>query len=1336
MAFRGLPPTVTIAAKPYAYSFPPRHTALLVIDMQRDFLLPTGFGEIQGGNLKAVQDSITPTKTLLDLCRGVGMHIFHTREGHAPDLSDCPSSKLVRQAAAPGNTQHELVIGDKGAMGRLLTRGEYGHDIVSELRPLRREVVIDKPGKGAFWNTDLMEKLRARAVTHLIVSGVTTECCFATSIREANDRGFECCGIVEATAGYNSSFKESTLDMLHWSQGLFGFVSHLQPLADALLPFQIQPELDSPPSTWDGDLSLDALAAGYRRGLPPVTVMEQVYERVEAYQRVDPAVWIHLLPRETILEAAKDLLVRFPDTKDLPPLFGVPFSVKDSIDVAGVPTTVACPPLAFIPATSAVVYQKVIDQGAIFVGKVNMDQLAGGMTGCRSPYGSPRSAYSKDFISGGSSSGSAVSVGAKLVSFSLATDTGGSARVPASFNGIVGFRPTGGTVSFQGVTPACLSHDSCAFMAHTVEDVRTVWQVCEGYDAEDRYAKATPPIMRHVNSIGPQRDVFNFGIPPPEALAVCSPAYREMFDKAVTTLRGIGGQLVEIEWSPFEKAGKLLFEGTFVCERMASLPDGWLDKNRGHLLPIIQTFFDNFVKRNSTAVQAFRDLQAKALYTRQAEKIFAPGPKGIDVLVVPSAPTHWSVDEVLASPVATSSSLGTFTNFATILDMNGVAVPAGTYTVDQLESGGPEKKDIRLPFGVTLLGSSRTDGMVLEIARRFEQAVIGGHTLPPPCTVHWRLSSQAQDIRIPACIRAPIISSRKESMESPPHVPYQAYRSKRHSRTISSLPLVPNVSPPPLSRPASIVSNASIPIPNGPTFTRSEYYDTEKLPSEFSSVVSVVADNTQKPRPAVDVSPAKDLPSPPTTNGSTPGSSPPDVSPTSTAIASPPPTHASLHDAPPAPPPANGKSRAPDPDLSLPKDSEPSTPPAVKTRKTTTFRRIPATRSPLPSSPLRPPGTQTLLQTQAQPHSRTPSSSSSIRQFDAPRPPAVHSRVTSTTSVNSTIAEDRPFVAPSPIRPPPRTSSMLLPPQPPPQASSPASTSGHASLAPSPVTPNTSPSPSASLPTPPPTRPIAPYRPGFQPKGVYRPRTDEFFAARRTKADEGRVERTKLERRLEKLINLHFPDGEEEPKRPVEQRRSSSFFDLDFRNLASLDAGELWKGVVQSQALQGPKGDIRAAEQRITPWQDDGAVSKCPLCTASFHPLTNRKHHCRLCGKIMCSLPIKNPQRPQPCSVLFVVDAKTRRIEEVGEGVDYGVRKRRSSVDPRKGKEKEKEGDAEDEKFLKGVRICRECRPILAREQYYQEVSHAPVFTRFYEVFDVLCQCLARPDVPRSDRHS
>ncbi|KAH7139224.1 amidase signature domain-containing protein [Dendryphion nanum] len=716
MAFSKNAPSFSIEAKPYAFTFPLRHTALLIIDMQRDFLLEKGFGEIQGGNLEAVQASVAPTKKLLEACRAVGLTIVHTREGHVPDLSDCPSSKLVRQSAAPDNTQHKLVIGDKGELGRLLTRGEYGHDIVDELKPLAGEVVVDKPGKGSFWNTTILHKLKARAITHLIVSGVTTECCFATTIREANDRGFECCGIEEATSGYNdANFKKSTLDMLHWSQGLFGFVANLQPLLDVLAPLASRTTVtaSTPPQTppdFDGDFTIPSLQQAYRNGLSPVTLIEALYNKIEAYKKIDSAVWIHLQSRDDALAAAKVLTAKFSDRNDLPPLFGIPFSVKDSIDIAGLPTTTACPPITHVPSTSAVVYDKVISEGALFIGKTNLDQLATGLTGCRSPYGIPHSVYHKDYISGGSSSGNAVSVGANLVSFSLATDTAGSGRVPPGFNGVVGYKPTRGTISFRGVTPACLSLDCIALTTKTVSDARTLWQILEAHDPLDPYAKPAIAFERHINSIGPQSQSFKFGIPPPEALSLCSLPYRRQFNEAVARLQKLGGVLTPIDWSPFQKAGQLLYDGTFVSERLASLPDNFMDQNRSALHPVIVTLMDAVISRQSSAVDAYRDLQAKALYTRQAEQVFSYTATGIDVLVVPTAPTHWTIEQVLADPIRKNSSLGEFTHCGNVLDLCAAAVPAGTYPVAELS--GREGDEGRLPG----------DAEMLEIARRFQDS--------------------------------------------------------------------------------------------------------------------------------------------------------------------------------------------------------------------------------------------------------------------------------------------------------------------------------------------------------------------------------------------------------------------------------------------------------------------------------------------------------------------------------------------------------------------------------------------------------------------------------------
>ena len=185
--------------------------------------------------------------------------------------------------------------------------------------------------------------------------------------------------------------------------------------------------------------------------------------------------------------------------------------------------------------------------------------------------------------------------------------------MPSGFNGVVGYKPTRGIVSFRGVTPACLSLDCIALITRNVDDAKTVGQLCEGYDEEDPYARLAFPLERHVNSIGAQAKRFSFGIPPPEALEVCAPVYRRMFNDAVQHLKDIGGNLVPIDWSPFEKGANLLYEGTFVSERLASLPDGWLDRNREHLHPVILELFERVVARQSTAVQAYRDLQGQKL---------------------------------------------------------------------------------------------------------------------------------------------------------------------------------------------------------------------------------------------------------------------------------------------------------------------------------------------------------------------------------------------------------------------------------------------------------------------------------------------------------------------------------------------------------------------------------------------------------------------------------------------------------------------------------------------------------------------------------------------------
>lgn len=250
-------------------------------------------------------------------------------------------------------------------------------------------------------------------------------------------------------------------------------------------------------------------------------------------------------------------------------------------------------------------------------------------------------------------------------------------------------------------------------------DARTVFGVCEEYDARDRYARDSFPLERHVNSLGCQREAFTFGVPPPEALDKCSMKYRQLFTDTIRKLQSMGGELVPIDWSPFQKAGQLLYDGTFVSERLASLPDHFLETNRANLHPIILELFQRVVDRQSTAIQAYRDIQAKALFTRQATAQFTSATyKGVDVVVVPTAPAHPTIKEMLADPISKNSYLGEFTHFGNILDLCAVATPAGTYKLENTETV--------LPFSITFLGARCTDSEVLSIANRFQSYVEEG----------------------------------------------------------------------------------------------------------------------------------------------------------------------------------------------------------------------------------------------------------------------------------------------------------------------------------------------------------------------------------------------------------------------------------------------------------------------------------------------------------------------------------------------------------------------------------------------------------------------------------
>jgi allophanate hydrolase len=472
---------------------------------------------------------------------------------------------------------------------------------------------------------------------------------------------------------------------------------------------------------WDSSLSITSLLQDYEAGIKPQHVVQAIYDRVEVYKLVQPSVWIYLQPIGEVMRAANELSLRWPNSKERPPLYGVPFSVKDSIDVSGVPTTTGCPPLASTPSTSAHVYQCCIDAGGLFIGKTNMEQLATGMTGCRSPFGTLHSTFSKSHIVGGSSSGSAVTVSKGLVSFSLGSDTAGSIRVPALFNGICGFKPTKGTVSARGVSPACLHQDCVSFLTSNVEDAENIWKVCKGFDKGDFFAKL-PSILPPQS---PKQRRFRFGVPPAAALEICSPQYRKQFAEVLEVLQQNGGKLVDLDWTPFAAANELLYNSSFVMERLTILPDGWFAQNKYLLHPVTRQVFEGALARNSSAVDLFKDLHKQAEYKRAVENILTLEEDAenavaeLTIMVVPTTPFHPTVGEVEKDPISINGRLGSFAHFANVLDLVGIAMPCGTYEIEEMIEG----EKIRLPFGITILAGTGLDGELLRVAAGLEEAL-------------------------------------------------------------------------------------------------------------------------------------------------------------------------------------------------------------------------------------------------------------------------------------------------------------------------------------------------------------------------------------------------------------------------------------------------------------------------------------------------------------------------------------------------------------------------------------------------------------------------------------
>jgi allophanate hydrolase len=406
------------------------------------------------------------------------------------------------------------------------------------------------------------------------------------------------------------------------------------------------------------------------RSASPISVAEDVLARIA--MAGDDAVWISRVPDEALRRAAEALERRAAvEGQAAMPLYGLPFAVKDNIDVAGLPTTCACPGFAYAPVRSAPCVEQLTAAGALLVGKTNLDQFATGLVGTRSPHGVPRNPFDPAYIPGGSSSGSAVAVSSGLVAFALGTDTAGSGRVPASFNNIVGLKPTRGLVSASGMVPACRTLDCVSVFALTVPDAAAVLEVIRGPDPEDAYSRAAPPGFVWPAAM-PAR--FRFGVPRPEQREFFGDSDNAaLYEAAIRSLAVLGGAAVTIDLAPFLETAALVYRGAWLAERLAAIDDA-TGGRREMLLPVTRKIVEGGAA--ITGADAFRDWHRLADFKRRTRPVW----DAIDFLMVPTTGTTYRLAEIEADPVGLNLRLGHYTNFVNLLDLAALAVPAGFRT--------------------------------------------------------------------------------------------------------------------------------------------------------------------------------------------------------------------------------------------------------------------------------------------------------------------------------------------------------------------------------------------------------------------------------------------------------------------------------------------------------------------------------------------------------------------------------------------------------------------------------------------------------------------------------
>lgn len=437
------------------------------------------------------------------------------------------------------------------------------------------------------------------------------------------------------------------------------------------------------------------------RAVTAQAVARDALARADAYEAIQPQVWITRIEGARVLAAAANVDARIAAGEHLP-LAGTPFAAKDNIDVAGVPTTAACPSAAFTPDRSATVIEKLEAAGAILIGKTNLDQFATGLVGVRSPHGAPSCVFNKAYVSGGSSSGSAVAVAAGITAFALGTDTAGSGRVPAAFNHLIGFKPSKGRWSTRGLLPACRSLDCITVFAPTAADAALVDSVIAGFDSEDIYALDRAGIQSfNQPRIGLPRasDLEFFG---DEESAALFAATRKRAAKL--------GELVEVDIAALIACAKLLYSGPWVAERTAAL-SSLLQSNPGAIHPVVRAIVEDGAKMS--AVDAFEGAYALKTYERKAQELW----RTVDVLMLPTTPTIYTIESLRADPIALNSILGRYTNFVNLLDMSAVAAPAG------FRANGTG-------FGISFIAPAAADEALLKLTSTYE-GLIPMNDAPP-----------------------------------------------------------------------------------------------------------------------------------------------------------------------------------------------------------------------------------------------------------------------------------------------------------------------------------------------------------------------------------------------------------------------------------------------------------------------------------------------------------------------------------------------------------------------------------------------------------------------------